>query len=202
MAPTGEAWPSTPPFGTIVSMLSHVLWTIGHSTRPIDDFLGLLQAHGIRQLVDVRTIPRSRHNPQFNTESLRKSLKQARLGYIHSKELGGLRKPLKDSPNLAWKNASFRGYADYMQTPEFWSALDDLMATSKKTPTAIMCAEAVPWRCHRSMIADALLTRDWTVRHIMTANRADEHRLTPFAKVEGPHLCYPAPTDDDTPRLF
>ena len=183
-------------------MSSRVIWTIGHSTKPIDDFLDLLQAHGIRQLVDVRTIPRSRHNPQFNTEALRQSLKQAGLGYIHARELGGLRKPVKDSPNLGWKNASFRGYADYMQTEAFWSALDELMTTSKEQPTAIMCAEAVPWRCHRSLIADALLTRGWMVRHIMTPDRADEHRLTPFANMEGPRLFYPVPTGDDTPRLF
>jgi uncharacterized protein (DUF488 family) len=183
-------------------MPTRLLWTIGHSTRPIQDFLDLLQAHGIRQVVDVRTIPRSRHNPQFNTEVLRQSLKQAGLAYIHARELGGLRKPVKDSLNSGWKNASFRGYADYMQTPAFWSALDDLVATGKKTPTAIMCAEAVPWRCHRSMIADALLTRGWTVRHIMTPERADEHQLTPFAKTEGPCLFYPTPADDETPLLF
>ena len=179
-----------------------LLWTIGHSTRPIENFLALLQAYGIRQLVDVRTIPRSRHNPQFNTEALRQSLKQAGLGYGHARELGGLRKPLKDSPNLGWKNAGFRGYADYMQTPAFWNAVDDLMATAAETPTVIMCAEAVPWRCHRSMIADALLTRGWMARHIMTQDRADEHQLTPFAKVEGPRLFYPAPTDEDAPWLF
>ena len=179
-----------------------VIWTIGHSTRPIENFLALLLAHGIRQLVDVRTIPRSRHNPQFDTESLRKSLKEAGLVYTHARELGGLRKPTKDSPNLGWKNASFRGYADYMQTPAFWSALDELMATGRERPTAVMCAEAVPWRCHRSMIADALLTRGWTVRHIMTADRAGEHQLTSFAKIEGPRLFYPAPADEDAPRLF
>lgn len=183
-------------------MSPSVIWTIGHSTRPIESFLALLQAHGIRQLVDVRTIPRSRHNPQFNTEALRQSLKQAGLGYIHARELGGLRKPVKDSPNLGWKNASFRGYADYMQTPAFSSALEDLITSSEKIPTAIMCAEAVPWRCHRSMIADALLTRGWTVRHIMTPDRADEHQLTPFARIEGPRLFYPAASDDRTPRLF
>jgi uncharacterized protein (DUF488 family) len=183
-------------------MPSRVIWTIGHSTKPIETFLALLQAHGIRQLVDVRTIPRSRHNPQFNMESLRQNLKQIGLAYVHARALGGLRKAAKDSLNLGWKNASFRGYADYMQTPEFWSALEELMAMGKKTSTAIMCAEAVPWRCHRSLIADALLTRGWIVRHIMTPDRADEHQFTPFANMEGPRLFYPAPTDDDTPRLF
>lgn len=179
-----------------------IIWTIGHSTRPIETFLALLQSHGIRRLVDVRTIPRSRHNPQFNREALRQSLQEAGIAYSHAKELGGLRKPVKDSPNLGWKNASFRGYADYMQTPAFWNAVDDLMATATETPTVIKCAEAVPWRCHRSMIADALLTRDWTVRHIMTQERADEHQLTPFAKREGPRLFYPAPADEDALRLF
>ncbi|MEX5215811.1 MAG: DUF488 domain-containing protein [Nitrospiraceae bacterium] len=183
-------------------MPSRVIWTIGHSTRPIQDFLALLQAHGIRHLVDVRTIPRSRHSPQFNTEALHRSLKLAGLGSVHAGELGGLRKPTKDSFNFGWKNASFRGYADYMQTTAFWNALDELMATGRERPTAIMCAEAVPWRCHRSLIADALLTRGCGVRHIMTPDRADEHRLTSFAKIEGSRLSYPAPADDDAPRLF
>jgi uncharacterized protein (DUF488 family) len=183
-------------------MSSRVIWTIGHSTRQIQNFLALLQAYGIRQLVDVRTIPRSRHNPQFNTETLRKSVKEARLAYNHARELGGLRKPFKDSLNLGWKNASFRGYADYMQTPAFWSALDELMAAGRERPTAVMCAEAVPWRCHRSLIADALLSQGWTVRHIMTQDRANEHQLTPFAKIEETRLVYPPVSDDDTPRLF
>jgi uncharacterized protein (DUF488 family) len=183
-------------------MSSRVIWTIGHSTRPIENFLALLQGHGIRHLVDVRTIPRSRHNPQFNTEALRQSLKEAGLAYNHARELGGLRKPVKDSLNLGWKNVSFRGYADYMQTPAFWSALKDLMVTGEHTPTAVMCAEAVPWRCHRSLIADALLTQGWAVRHIMTQDRADQHHLTPFAKIDETRLLYPPRSIADAPRLF
>ena len=160
------------------------LWTIGHSTKPIDEFLALLTSHGIKCLVDVRTVPRSRHNPQFNTHTLAKHLKKARFGYVHQPELGGLRKPKKDSLNAGWKNASFRGYADYMQTEAIRTALVTLMAGSRNVPTAIMCAEAVPWRCHRSLIADALTVRGWTVRHIMTNSKADKHRLTSFAVVD------------------
>jgi uncharacterized protein (DUF488 family) len=168
------------------------LWTIGHSTKPIDDFVDLLQAHGIQRLVDVRTVPRSRHNPQFNTDRLRKNLKKTGLAYLHMPQLGGLRKAKKDSLNLGWRNASFRGYADYMETGEFTAALETLMDGSRDTPTAIMCAEAVPWRCHRSLIADALTVRGWTVRHIMSKTKADRHRLTPFAVVQRNRVTYPS----------
>ncbi|MBS0181072.1 MAG: DUF488 domain-containing protein [Nitrospira sp.] len=167
-----------------------VLWTIGHSTRPIEEFLALLKAHGVEQLIDVRTIPKSRHNPQFNTASLSTSLKRAGLNYVHMPGLGGLRKPKKDSINTGWRNASFRGYADYMQTDEFRRALDELMAESRLQHTAIMCAEAVPWRCHRNLIADALVTRDWEVQHIMSETKANRHRLTSFATAENGLLCY------------
>ena len=168
------------------------IWTIGHSTKPIDEFVGLLQAHGIQRLVDVRTVPRSRHNPQFNTDRLAKSLEQAGLAYLHMPQLGGLRKAKKDSLNLGWRNASFRGYADYMQTEAFRSALEMLMDGGRDTPTAIMCAEAMPWRCHRSLIADALAVRGWTVRHIMSKHKADRHQLTRFAVVEQDRVIYPA----------
>ncbi len=178
------------------------IWTIGHSTRPISDFLALLKAHGIEQLIDVRTVPRSRHNPQFNTDQLAKSLKKASHTYLHMPELGGLRKPKKDSPNTGWRNASFRGYADYMQTEDFANALEELMAYGTDKKTAIMCAEAVPWRCHRSLIADALVSRGWIVLNIMTEQRADPHTLTPFAQVTRGRVIYPAPSDDQTPRLF
>jgi uncharacterized protein (DUF488 family) len=179
------------------------LWTIGHSTRPIGEFIELLKAHGIQQLVDVRTIPRSRHNPQFSMEALAKSLKKAKLNYVHMPRLGGLRKAKKDSVNAGWKNASFRGYADYMQTQEFWSALEELMAASRSLRTAMMCAEAVPWRCHRSLIADALFLKEWTVRHIMSETKADAHRLTPFAVIEHDGIIYPAPTHSEGAlRLF
>ena len=177
-----------------------ILWTIGHSTRPVDEFMTLLKAHRIRQLVDVRTIPRSRHNPQFSEENLSKSLKQDGLGYIHMPQLGGLRKPKKDSINTGWRNASFRGYADYIQTEEFRRALDELMVESRLQHTAIMCAEAVPWRCHRSLIADSLVTRDWEVRHIMSETKADRHRLTSFATVENGLLWYPA--EDNNRSVF
>ena len=170
--------------------MSQVLWTIGHSTRPPDAFVSLLKAHGIRQLIDVRTVPRSRHNPQFNTEALAQSLADAAIHYRHSSQLGGLRKPKKDSINTGWRNASFRGYADYMQTSEFQRAIEELIAYGTNKKTAIMCAEAVPWRCHRSLIADALVTRDWEVRHIMSQTKANRHRLTPFAAVKDGLLCY------------
>ncbi|MDF0668189.1 MAG: DUF488 domain-containing protein [Nitrospira sp.] len=170
--------------------MSQVLWTIGHSTRPIDEFVSLLKVHGIKQLIDVRTVPRSRHNPQFNTETLAQSLARAAIHYRHAGNLGGLRKPRKDSINAGWRNASFRGYADYMQTEQFGEALEELMAYSTSKKTVIMCAEAVPWRCHRSLIADALVTRDWDVRHIMSGTKADRHRLTSFATVENGFLCY------------
>jgi uncharacterized protein (DUF488 family) len=180
-----------------------IIWTVGHSTRPISEFTDFLRAHEIRLLVDVRTIPRSRHNPQFNTDTLTESLKEAGLLSLHMPALGGLRKARNDSINNGWRNASFRGYADYMQTEEFRSALEELMADSRLQPTAIMCAEAVPWRCHRSLIADALVTRGWEVRHILSQVKADEHRLTPFAVIDEPTLIYPQPADPlDPPRLF
>ncbi len=182
--------------------MTQMIWTIGHSTKPIEDFLDLLKAHGIERLVDVRTVPRSRHNPQFNTDAVAGSLAKASVSYRHSAGLGGLRKAKKDSVNQAWRNASFRGYADYMQTEDFWSALADLMAESRTQRTAIMCAEAVPWRCHRSMIADALTTRGWTVEHIMSPAKADVHALTSFAVVEQGRITYPAPCDPKAPRLF
>ena len=168
------------------------LWTIGHSTKPIDEFVDLLRAHRIHRLVDVRTVPRSRHNPQFNSDRLAKSLQTAGLTYVHMPQLGGLRKAKKDSLNLGWRNTSFRGYADYMQTEQFSTALDTLMDGSGETPTVIMCAEALPWRCHRSLIADALAVRGWTVRHIMTKTKADRHRVTRFAVVDENRVTYPA----------
>jgi uncharacterized protein (DUF488 family) len=179
------------------------LWTIGHSSRPIDEFLTFLVSHGIRQLVDVRTIPRSRHNPQFNTDTLARSLKQATVSYVHKPELGGLRKTKKDSINAGWKNASFRGYADYMQTDAFWDALQELMAQSRRRRTAIMCAEAVPWRCHRSLIADALAAHGWTVCHILSETKTSIHRPTSFAVMKNGRITYPAPSSPEpAARLF
>ena len=176
------------------------VWTLGHSTRPIDEFIGLLRAHQISLLVDVRTVPRSRYNPQFNTDTLAQSLRDAGLHYRHLPKLGGLRKPKNDSLNDGWHNARFRGYADYMQTDEFWHALEELMMHSRQALTAIMCAEAVPWRCHRSLIADALVTRGWDIRHIMSPEKATQHVLTSFVHFEKGMLTYPKPTD--SPSLF
>ena len=176
------------------------IWTVGHSTRPIDEFTNFLRAHEIRLLVDVRTIPRSRHNPQFNTDTLAESLKETGLGSLHMPALGGLRKAQEDSINNGWRNASFCGYADYMQTEKFQRALEELMAYGTDMKTAIMCAEAVPWRCHRSLIADALVARGWEVRHIMSPEKATQHIFPAFAHFEKGTLTYPKPTG--SPSLF
>lgn len=159
--------------------------TVGHSNRPIDEFMRLLKAHRVTRLVDVRTVPRSRHNPQFNRDSLPGSLAAEGITYEHMPGLGGLRHPKKDSLNTGWKNLSFRGYADYMQTPEFGRNLDALIELDRAGGVAIMCAEAVPWRCHRSLIADALLAHGVPVSHIMTETRANPHKINKFAHVEG-----------------
>jgi uncharacterized protein (DUF488 family) len=171
-----------------------MIFTIGHSTRSIEDFLAILRAHGVTRLVDVRTVPRSRHNPQFNRETLPHSLRQTGIAYILLSELGGLRRARRDSPNTGWRNASFRGFADYMQTSAFGAALEKLIKAATNERTAIMCAEAVPWRCHRSLIADALMVRGIPVDHILDAKNARPHALTPFAKVEGTRLAYPSET--------
>jgi uncharacterized protein (DUF488 family) len=160
------------------------MMTIGHSTHPIEEFMRMLAAHGVETLVDVRTIPRSRHNPQFNRETLPESLQAAGIEYVHMQGLGGLRHARRDSVNTGWRNLSFRGFADYMQTPEFAAALQQLIELSSARPTAIMCSEAVPWRCHRSLIADAIGVRGIPVEHIMTAATRKPHTLTPFAHVD------------------
>lgn len=170
------------------------VFTVGHSTRAIDEFVKLLQNHGVKRLVDVRTIPRSRHNPQFNSDALPASLKRAGIRYSHVAELGGLRHARRDSVNTGWRNASFRGFADYMQTPEFEAALGKLIAMAGRECIAIMCAEAVPWRCHRSLISDALTARGIHVDHITSATHSQAHSLTPFAKVSGTQVTYPAET--------
>jgi uncharacterized protein (DUF488 family) len=169
-----------------------VVLTIGHSARTLAEFIHLLKAHGVSRVVDVRTVPRSRHNPQFNQASLPRSLKKAGLGYVHLPGLGGLRHEKPDSTNLGWRNASFRGYADYMQTPEFERSLGELIALTGKDRLALMCAEAVPWRCHRSLIADAFLARGIQTEDIMSPARRTVHTLTPFAKVRGGKITYPA----------
>ena len=170
------------------------IYTIGHSTRPIGVFLDLLQAQGIKLLADVRTIPRSRHNPQYGSDSLTATLESHGIAYVHMPELGGLRHARKDSINTAWENASFRGFADYMQTPEFEAGLEKLIALAGRRTTVILCAEAVPWRCHRSLIADALLARGITVMDIMGKDSLREHSLTPWAEVEGTKVTYPGQT--------
>jgi uncharacterized protein (DUF488 family) len=167
------------------------IFTIGHSTRPIGEFLEMLQAHGVRRLVDVRTVPRSGHNPQFNGEDLSRALHGRSLHYRHIPGLGGLRRPRRDSINTAWRNTSFRGYADYMQTPEFAENLAALIELGKQEPAAVMCAEAVPWRCHRSLIADALLVRGIDVLEIASATRTAPLKLHPWAHVEGTDISYP-----------
>jgi uncharacterized protein (DUF488 family) len=168
------------------------MMTIGHSNRPLEAFLALLKAHGVEVLVDVRTVPRSHHNPQFNREALPAPLAAAGVEYVHMLGLGGLRHARRDSINTGWRNASFRGYADYMQTPEFAQNLEELLQLEKGRRVAVMCAESVPWRCHRSLIADALAVRGIEVRHIMSVAKAEPHRLTRFAGVEGQRVTYPA----------
>jgi len=167
------------------------IFTIGHSTRPIAEFIELLQSSAVTQLLDIRTIPKSRHNPQFNSDALAASLRTAHISYVHMKDLGGLRHAKQDSLNQGWRNTSFRGYADYMQTAEFEAPLDRAIELAEMGPTALMCAEAVPWRCHRSLIADALVVRDFPVEHIMSSARAQAHELTPFARVRGLQITYP-----------
>jgi uncharacterized protein (DUF488 family) len=176
---------------------SPLVLTIGHSTHTREEFIGLLQAHAAARVVDVRTIPRSRHNPQFNKDSLPASLKKAGLGYVHMPGLGGLRHAMADSVNMGWRNASFRGYADYMQTPEFGQNIKELIRLAKHEQIAIMCAEAVPWRCHRSLIADALLVRGIRAENIMSLTHRPVHTLTPFARVRGTTITYP--TEDSQP---
>lgn len=174
-----------------LAYLSPVVMTIGHSTRTLEEFIRLLQAHGATCVVDVRTVPRSGHNPQFNKASLPRSLMKADLKYVHMPELGGMRHAKRDSPNAGWRNDSFRGYADYMQTPEFAQSLEELIRLANQYRIVLMCAEAVPWRCHRSLIADALLVRGIRTEDIMSATRRQIHALTSFAKVQGTAITYP-----------
>jgi uncharacterized protein (DUF488 family) len=171
---------------------SPTVYTIGHSTRPQSELIDLLHDFGVRTLVDVRTVPRSRRNPQFNKDELTIALPAAGVKYAHLARLGGLRKGLgAESPNMGWRNESFRGYADYMQTDEFREGLDELFALMADGPVALMCAEAVPWRCHRSLIADALLVRGIPSADIQGPGKTIPHKLTPFAVVEGEQITYP-----------
>lgn len=172
------------------------MYTIGHSTRTIDEFLALLEREGIRHLADVRTYPASRRHPHFNADALRRALDERGIAYTHHPSLGGRRRPVADSANTGWRNAGFRGYADHMRTPEFGGALVELEALAARTVTTVMCAEAVPWRCHRTLIADALVARGDEVRHIMDAG-AKLHALTPFAVVHDGRVTYPAPEGEE-----
>jgi uncharacterized protein (DUF488 family) len=173
--------------------------TIGHSTRAIPDFIALLRREGVRHVADVRTFPGSRRHPQFGREALAAALAEAGIAYSHHPALGGRRRPRPDSPNGAWRNEGFRGYADHMASEEFHEALDALVALASHEPVAIMCAEAVPWRCHRNLIADALVVRGVEVRHILDA-RSDPHRLTRFAVVRHGRVEYPPPAAGEAER--
>jgi uncharacterized protein (DUF488 family) len=177
-----------------------VVLTVGHSTRPLDTFITLLQAHAVERLVDVRTVPRSRHNPQFNRDTLPAALASHGIGYQHDAGLGGLRPTYPGSLNSGWRNLSFRGYADYMQTTGFAESLARLITTARRERVVLMCAEAVPWRCHRSLIGDALLVHGLRVEDIISATRTQVHKLTPFARVSGPILTYP-PEAPPLPQL-
>lgn len=168
------------------------IFTVGHSTRSIEDFLLLLKQYDIQELVDIRTIPKSRHNPQFNGPELAHVLRNHHIGYRHQKNLGGLRHAHADSINTAWENASFRGFADYMQTEEFREGLEKLIEIAREKTTVIMCSEAVPWRCHRSLVGDALLVRGIDVEDIFSLTSVKPHELTPWAVVHGTEITYPA----------
>jgi uncharacterized protein (DUF488 family) len=176
--------------------------TIGHSTRTLEEFVQLLEAYGVTLVVDVRTVPRSRHNPQFNKETLPNTLKHYGIKYIHLPDIGGLRRPKPNSVNLAWKNSSFRGYADYMQTKEFTDNLLKIMALARENRLALMCAEALPWRCHRSLISDALVVRHVKVGHIISKDSVINHALSEMAHVEGTKITYPLFTKETPQRTL
>ena len=177
---------------------SSTVYTVGHSTHPIDEFAELLTAHGVQRIIDIRTVPKSRHNPQYGIDQLEANLGEQGLGYRRIEALGGLRHTTKDSPNTGWRNTSFRGYADYMQTESFATGMDELTECAREDIVAIMCAEAVPWRCHRSMVGDALLVRGWDVLDIFSAKQAKPHTLTSFAQVDGTAITYPP--EDESPE--
>jgi len=168
----------------------HTVWTIGHSTRTLEAFIQMLQSFAITQLVDVRHFPGSRKYPHFNKDSLQKSLAQNNINYTHIEALGGRRKPAPNSPNTAWRNAAFQGYADYMETDAFKEGFQQLEDLALQNNTAYMCSEAVWWRCHRSMISDLLKAKGWNVQHIMETGKAKEHPFTAPAKVVNGQLLY------------
>lgn len=167
--------------------------TIGHSTRSIEEFLAILDAFEVRRIVDIRKMPRSRFNPQFNLEALKETLESRGVTYSHMPSLAGLRSRSRDSVNRAWRNKSFQAFADYMQTKEFEDATDELTQLPNGENSALMCAEAVPWRCHRSLIADALVARGFTVQHLMSNQKAITHCIREFAEVTGKKVSYPSP---------
>lgn len=169
----------------------NTIFTVGHSTRPIDEFIVLLHLHSITQLVDIRSIPGSHHNPQYGQQELKDSLEQEGITYEYLKKLGGLRPSVKTSINDGWRNKSFRNYADYMQTDDFKDGIAELLDLAKDKTTVIMCAEAVPWRCHRSLVSDALLVRDIPTCEIIGKGNVREHTLTPFGVVNGMTITYP-----------
>jgi len=173
--------------------ISLMVFTIGHSTRTLEAFIELLKIHSVKHVADIRTIPRSRHNPQFNQDSLPMALEAEDIRYTHMKGLGGLRHTHADSPNMGWRNASFRGFADYMQTKEFEESLEKLIELLRLEKVALMCAEAVPWRCHRSLIADALMVRRISVEHILDPRHTKPHTITPWAYVTDTSVTYPPP---------
>lgn len=171
-------------------------YTIGHSTRSTEEFVAVLAQFGVENVADVRSVPHSAHNPQFDLQTLPHALSESGIAYTHHPRLGGFRHPTGDSANDGWRNERFRAYADYMQTAQFEEALEALAEEARRLPTALMCAEAVPWRCHRSLIGDALLVRGFEVVDIISADSAKPHLLTPFAKVDGTTITYPAPREE------
>lgn len=182
------------PYSHKVKKMKKIIYTIGHSTHAIEEFISLLKQYKITELVDIRTIPKSRHNPQYNEKELAHALRNHHIGYRHEKNLGGLRHAKSDSVNLGWHNSSFRGFADYMQTEEFKAALEKLIELTHQKTVAIMCAEAVPWRCHRSLIGDTLLVHGLEVQDIYSLTSCKPHKMTPFAKVHGKTITYPTDT--------
>jgi uncharacterized protein (DUF488 family) len=172
--------------------MSNEIFTIGHSTHTAQELIDIIKAFHITALIDVRTIPKSRYNPDFNKDVFPSALSEIGIKYFQFETLGGLRHPHKDSANQGWRNKSFRGYADYMQTQDFENALNELISLAVKETIVIMCAEAVPWRCHRSLIADALTIRGITVNHIMSSTKSNKHKITSFARVKGKEITYPS----------
>jgi uncharacterized protein (DUF488 family) len=183
-------------------LLPQTIYTVGHSTRTLEEFVAMLLTHGVKAVADVRRFPGSRRLPWFNSANMAEALPGMGLSYWPFPGLGGRRRARVHSPNLGWRNEGFRGYADYMQTPEFVAALEELMDRARTIPTATMCAEAVPWRCHRSLIADGLLIRGWRVLNIFDARKVSPHKLTPFAKVDGLLVTYPPEAQTSSPTLF